>query len=336
MLNELLNYTLLAFAVAALLSPFIISALYKFSLVITHKLSKDIDNSEFIKLHGHKTGTPRSGGLIIWLPVLILGLVFIPQSAIRDIWAITWTALGIYGFSDDVLASLRKASDRFRNLERTLMWRLGKLGVLYLIVTAAVVLFYNYTSFSTIDIFGFTKIVLEPWMLPVFSFLATLAIYGVEITDGLDGLVAGQFLIHLTLLIVLSSVAGATGMFPFLGLILGACMVYLYFNISPARVFMGSSGTMPVAFTMVMVAMLTNTVAYLFIAGAVYWVELASSFIQLASLRFFKRKLFRIAPIHHHFEAVGWPETKVVQRFWLACIFASIVALWLFVLVKMV
>lgn len=334
MLNELLNYILLAFAVAALMSPFIISALYKFSLVVTLKLSKEVDNKEFIRLHAHKTGTPRSGGLIIWLPVLILSLIFIPQSNIRDIWLIGWSALGLYGFADDVLAAARKANESFKKLESSLVWRIGKLGLLYLIVTGVIVLFYNFTNFSQIDIFGLTTLVLEPWMLPIFSFLVALTIYGVEITDGLDGLVAGQFLIQLTLLIVLSFATGVTAMHPFIGLVMGATIVYLYFNISPARVFMGGSGTMPVAFTMIMVAMFTNTVSYLVIAGAVYWVELFSSFTQMMSIRFFKRKIFRIAPIHHHFEAIGWPEPKVVQRFWLASMFAGVIALWVFALVR--
>jgi len=336
MLNELLNYTLLAFSVGALMAPIIIRILYYFNQVTAHRLMQDGSNAEFVKLNAHKNGTPRSGGQLIFIPVLLLGLIFIPQSAVRDIWAIGWAALGLYGLADDILTAVRKTSDSFRKLESTLVWRIGKLAALYLIVTGLVVLLFNHTGFNSIDLFGVANIVLEPWMLPIFSFLATLAIYGIEITDGMDGLVTGQFLIHLVLLIVLTALTGVVSLYPILGLLFGACIVYLYFNITPARIFMGGSGTMPVAFTMIMIAMLTNTVPYLVIAGAVYWAEFVSSFTQMMSIRFLKRKLFRIAPIHHHFEAIGWPAAKVVERFWLATTFASVVALWLFVVVKVV
>jgi phospho-N-acetylmuramoyl-pentapeptide-transferase len=332
MWQEYFNYILLAFAVAALWAPIIISILYKFSLVIQHRLMQDESNAEFIKIHGHKSGTPRSGGLIIFIPVIVLSLIFIPQSTMRDIWLIGWTGLGLYGFADDLLTSTRKLNDKFRQLQETFVWRLGKLALLFFIICGLLALAYTYLGWTSISLFGLVTIPFESLALPGLAFLAAMAIYGVEITDGADGLVTGQFLIALVTYTVVVGMLGRAEFLPMLGLAMGTSIVYLYFNINPARVFMGGSGTMPIAFTLLFIAALTQTLGVVFIMGLVFWVELSSSFIQILSIRFLKRKFFRIAPLHHHFEAVGWPEAKVVQRFWLAATVAAVFALWLFAL----
>lgn len=329
MLSTFTNYLLLAFSVSALIAPVLINVLYRLNVVVRHKLMANKMNEEFIKLHAHKSGTPRSGGLIISIPVLLLTLIFIPQSNIRDIFMIGWSAFALYGLADDLLVSWKKMNDKFRLFQETFVWRVGKLALLVLITTGLVVLFKSQLGLTSISIFNFFAIELTPIAIPVVALAIVLAIYGVEITDGLDGLVAGQFLIGLITYAVIASVTGFTQFLPFLALIFGATVVYLYFNINPARVFMGGSGTMPVAFALIMFALLTHTAGILLIMGTVFWIELASSFIQIVAIRFFKKKVFRIAPIHHHFEAIGWPEAKVVQRFWLAAAAAAVFALWI-------
>lgn len=116
---------------------------------------------------------------------------------------------------------------------------------------------------------------------------------------------------------------------PILTIILGVQIVDLYFNIPPARFWNGGPGAMPLGFTMFYVGLITNNIIPYFIMSSITWVIMASSLIQIVSLRFFKKRVFKIAPIHHHFQAGGWPQYKVVMRFWLFSLVASIIGLYI-------
>ncbi len=351
MLQEITNHALIALIVSAIWAPILIWLLYRFNLVVAVKLLKDKTNAEFVKIHGHKFGTPRSGGLIITIPLYVLGLILLPASDLKMIYLIGVTLFTAYGLADDLITSGRKLSDKFKMFVDSFSWRVAKLLILFFIVYSLIfmlievagieqiMLWQNMQFLSGIGLESLTVDLLAPVMIGDFSlgnfpiialisFLIMTALYAIEITDGADGLVTGQFLILFVVFGIIIASLASIQLAPILGILLGASIVYLYFNINPARVFMGGTGTFPIGFTLVFFAFLTNTLFILLIAGLLFWVELISSFAQMFSMRFLKRKLFKIAPIHHHFEAIGWPESKVVQRFWLFGIVMAVVALW--------
>jgi phospho-N-acetylmuramoyl-pentapeptide-transferase len=154
-------------------------------------------------------------------------------------------------------------------------------------------------------------------VVPIFGFVLSLAVYALDIYDGADGLFSGTLIINLFGLILLLIAQGNLDYLPLLFIIMGTIIVFLYFNIPPARVWMGASGAMPIALVLFFVAFMTDSFLAFFIMSLMQWIVFASSFLQIISVRLFKRKLFKIAPLHHHFEAVGWSEYKVVMRFWL-------------------
>ena len=140
--------------------------------------------------------------------------------------------------------------------------------------------------------------------------------FAVNETDGLDGLSGGTLAIAFASYGLIALVEGQVALAAFCGIIIGALLAFLWFNIYPARFFMGDTGSTALGMTLGVIAFLTNSVAVLPIIGFIFVLEAASLIIQVISKKFFKRKVFLVAPIHHHFEALGWPETKVTMRFW--------------------
>lgn len=162
------------------------------------------------------------------------------------------------------------------------------------------------------------------WLIiPLFMLAVVSTSNAVNISDGLDGLAGGLLMISFGTFGVIAVMQGNIGIAGFCFTVVGALLSYLWFNIYPARFFMGDVGSFAYGTALGVVAMLTNTIFLLPIIGAIFVVEAGSSLVQLISKRFFGRKVFISAPIHHHLEAVGWPETKVTMRFWvIACVAA--------------
>ncbi len=330
MLNTITGYTLLAIITTAIWAPLLINLLYRMDIVIKTKLMSNRMNEEFMKIHGHKAGTPTLGGLMISVTVFLLVLVILPQTPIRDVFLIGWALFTLYGLADGMLVYARKLTERFKLIEASFGWRIGKLLVLYLLCLLTVVLAQNYLGVSSVSMFGLFSIPFNAVTIILGAGAITFGIYGIEITDGADGLAVGQYIITMLAFLALAILGNSPAVIPFAALIIGSCVVYYYFNINPARVFMGGTGTYPIGFAMFLFALVTNTMDILLIVGLVYWFEAFSSAIQVLAIKFLKRKIFRIAPIHHYFEAIGWPETKMVQRFWWASAIFAIVALWVF------
>jgi phospho-N-acetylmuramoyl-pentapeptide-transferase len=180
------------------------------------------------------------------------------------------------------------------------------------------------------------NLIQNQWLLIGISTLAIVFMSNAfNIIDGIDGLSSGSLLITLIPLTVL--VMNTTNNLSDLVLIfilVGAGLAYLYFNIKPARLFMGDTGALALGSIIAVLTLTTGTLYLLPVFGAVYFVDALSSLVQWASKYFFNgKKIFKIAPIHHHFEAIGWEDTKVVFRFWLAHVFCSLLALGLYFLV---
>lgn len=312
-----LGITLVVGAIAA---PLLIFLLYKLQFTVQHKLMRDKSNEEFFKLHKHKSGTPSMGGILIWVIVPLLTLLLVGVNSFTIMFSIVFGLWGGMGFLDGVLVMAKKADLKFRQFQETFEWRLGKLTVMFLVgIVTSYLIFRNeaISPFTHLTILGTSVVLPELLIIIAFGLILVLGIYAFELTDGLDGLLAGLSIRSLFALFLLLLIQGQYDFLPIVGITLGVLFVYLYFNIPPARVFMGGPGAMPLGAMMLLMAIVTgNLLPYLFIT-LLMWIELLSSASQIIAIRFFKRRIFKLAPLHHHFESIGWPETKVVMRFWL-------------------
>ncbi len=154
------------------------------------------------------------------------------------------------------------------------------------------------------------------WMIPLFAFAVVAMGNAVNISDGLDGLAGGLSAIAYAAFGVIATLQGHELLAGFCFTVLGALLAYLWFNIYPARFFMGDVGSFALGTSLGVVAMMTNTFFLLPVIGIVFVIEAGSSSLQILSKKYLHRKVFLSAPIHHHLEAIGWPETKVTMRFW--------------------
>lgn len=168
------------------------------------------------------------------------------------------------------------------------------------------------------------------WLIiPVFAFAVVAMGTAVNISDGLDGLAGGLLGLGYGAFGVIALLQGQLFLAGFCFTVVGALLSYIWFNIHPARFFMGDVGSFALGASLGVVAMLTNTLFLLPIIGIVFVVEAGSSFIQIASKRLFGRRVFMSAPLHHHLEAIGWPETKVTMRFWVIGSIATFIGVFL-------
>lgn len=333
-LKTLLDNLLISFVFAAVLGPIIIWILYNRGILDLHKLMRNRVNEEFIKAHQKKSGTPTMGGFIIIIPVIVLTLLLIPNEPWRNVFLAGLGMFAVYGFFDKIIIKTNIKNTKFLLFQESFIWRIGKLILLYLIGTVSALLIRRYLGIESLSIGGWFSIPFGGAFVLLWGAVITATTYSTDITDGLDGLVTGLFLIAYSTLLVIAIMSGHLYLVPLIGFVLGACLVYLYFNITPARVFMGAVGDQPLGFGLIFIAILTNSILPFLLLMGVMWVEALSSALQIFSIRFFKKKIFKIAPIHHHFEAVGWTEAKIVQRFWLAGIISAVVALWVFIVLR--
>lgn len=332
--------TSLAFILAMSWTPVLSHLLYKY------KLGKRIRSSEkapiFHKLHAKKSGTPTMGGVLVWVTTIFLALTLF---AVWRIWEIpvleffnflsrseTWLPLAalliasLVGLVDDYFTVTGKGASG------------GGLSVPYrlfiysLIAAVGAYWFYFRLGWDIIHVPFVGEFAIGWWYIPLFMFVIIATAFSVNETDGLDGLAAGVMLSMFGTFGVIAFVQGRYDLATLCGVIAGALLAFLWFNINPARFFMGDTGSMGLGITLGIVAMLTNTVFFLPIFGFILVLESASVIIQVLSKKIRKKKVFQSAPIHHHFEAIGWPETKVVMRFWVISGVAITVGLILFLL----
>lgn len=163
------------------------------------------------------------------------------------------------------------------------------------------------------------------WIVPIFIFIIVATSFSVNEIDGLDGLAGGTLLAAFAAFGSIAFLQGKYDLATFCGVITGALLAFLWFNINPARFFMGDTGAMSLGVTLGIVAMLTNSVLLLPIIGFLFVVESLSVIIQVLSKKFLGRKVFLSSPLHHHLEAIGWPEPKIVMRFWVIAGVAAVI-----------
>jgi len=334
--------TFLSFILAFGWTPLLTHFLYKF------RLGKQIRSSTrapiFAKMHAKKSGTPTMGGILIWMTVLVLALLFFYLSkwfngTFDDLNFLTrsetWLPLGalvataLVGMVDDYL-NVRKIGPYGGGLSMR-----HRLAVYMAIALVVAWWFYFKLGFDFIRIPFVDTFNIGLWYIPVAIFVVIATAFSVNEIDGLDGLSGGTLLAAFLSYGAIAFIHGQYDLATFCGVIVGALLAFLWFNIAPARFFMGDTGAMALGVVLAIIALLTNTVLLLPIIGLLFVVESLSVIIQLASKKLRGgKKIFLSAPIHHHFEAMGWPETKVVMRFWVIASVMAIVGLVIFLLDK--
>jgi phospho-N-acetylmuramoyl-pentapeptide-transferase len=322
--------------VSVIFAPIMISILYKFNQVSGIKKSKigatDGDNTLFMRIMNSTltNGTPNMGGILIWIVVPILVALLVPMSPVLKVFLFGFVLFGFWGFIDvAIFTNSFKHNEKIKAFQETFEWRLSKLTFSILMNMWVMYLLNRTGTFNTLNVMDLFLINVTPVLLIITAVVGQFAIYSAELTDGADGLMMGIFTFINIALIFLLIVQGQYEFIPVLAIILGVQVVDLYFNIPPARFWNGGPGAMPLGFTMFFVALVTNNIVPYFVISSITWLIMASSAIQIISLKFFKKRVFKIAPIHHHFQANGWPQYKVTMRFWLFTIFTCIIGIYL-------
>jgi phospho-N-acetylmuramoyl-pentapeptide-transferase len=163
------------------------------------------------------------------------------------------------------------------------------------------------------------------WYIPVFILVVVATSFSVNQTDGLDGLAGGVLAICFLAFGVIAFIQGRYDLTAFTAVVGGSLLAFLWFNVYPARFFMGDTGSMSLGTVLAVIAFLTNSVAVLPIIGFILVLESASTILQIFWRKVFGKKLFLSTPLHHHLEAIGWPETKVTMRFWIISAMSAVV-----------
>lgn len=317
----------IGFVVALFSTPLLSNFLYK------NKLGKNIRNDGstplYSKLHAGKAGTPTMGGVLIWGTAVLLAVVFWFLDRVLGLESFhflnfltrreTLLPLGAFlgasmvGLLDDWLDVRRKEGLRFR----------VKIWLYAAVATIGAWWFYYKLEFNTVNIPFFGNYEIGAWFLLFFILAVVATSFAVDLTDGLDGLAGGVLLIAFFAYGLIAYLQGRENLAALIAVVCGSLLAFLWFNVYPARFFMGDTGAMGMGVLLATVAFLTNSVFLLALIGFVFLIEALSVLVQIFSKRVLKKKIFLTTPLHHHFEALGWVETKVTMRLWiLSAVFA--------------
>jgi phospho-N-acetylmuramoyl-pentapeptide-transferase len=342
--------------IAVLWTPILTHFLYK------HKLWKKVSGKKaflgeeavvFNNLHKEKeVGTPRMGGLLIWVTVVVvIYLFFILSLIFPNTWIAefnflsrsqTWLPLftlviaSFVGLIDDILTvggwgnpSKGKTDINPGFLKKIWyflwygekcsnggMFLRKRLLIVVLLGLVGSLWFYQKLGWDVVYIPFLGDISIGLWYIPLFI-IVTLACWSGGIIDGLDGLAGGTFASIFGAFTIISFALGKVDLASFCAVIAGTLFAFLWFNIPPARFYMGETGMLGLTIVLAVVSFLTNSVFVLPIIGGLLVIEVASVIIQLLSKKYRGKKIFLSTPIHHHFEAMGWPSYKVTMRFWI-------------------
>lgn len=322
--EKMIGITLLSvitFVLAMLLTPVYTYFAYRYKFWKKQRTTSTTGEAleVFTKLHANKfkRNIPTMAGII---GVVSIAAVTLSLNLDRGQ---TWLPLAalvggaLVGLLDDVI-NIRGKNIGVAGLRSSL-----KFALIVGVSSALGWFFYYKLGFDSVHIPFAGDVALGWWIIPLFVFAVTATSNAVNISDGLDGLAGGLLTTSYGAFGVIALLQGQFLLAGFCFTVLGALLSYLWFNIYPARFFMGDVGSFAFGTSLGVVAMLTNSLLLLPVIGILFVIEAGSSLIQITSKRFFGRKIFISAPIHHHLEAKGWPETKVTMRFWvISCIAA--------------
>lgn len=339
---KVLFFTTLAFIVAWLWTPLLTHYLYKY------KMGKQIRNNGetpiFSSLHAEKAGTPTMGGVLVWITTLVFCLIFFylakffpdtifeklnflsKKETLLPLGALVATAL--VGLFDDWLDVRGKGVLGGGGLKVR-----HRLLIYTVIALVGAWWFYFKLDWTVLHVPFLGNFEIGWWYIPFFIFVIIATAHSVNLTDGLDGLAGGTLLMAYGSFGVIAFALNRYDLATFCGVIMGALLAFLWYNINPARFIMGDTGAMSLGVTLGVIAMLTNYALLLPVIGFLFVVESSSVLLQMASKKLRNgKKIFLSSPIHHHFQAIGWSEPKIVMRFWVISGVTAVMGLTLFLL----
>lgn len=310
-----------AFVLAMALTPVYTTLAYKFKFWKKQRQTSTTGEKllVFVKLHEEKfkRNIPTMAGIIGVVSIVIVTLMYNLDRAQTWLPLAALVGGGIVGLLDDII-NIRGEGTGVAGLRSSL-----KFALITLIGAALGWFFFVKLGYDSVHLPFIGDITLGWLIVPLFIFAVVATSNAVNISDGLDGLAGGLLATSFGAFGVISLFQGHFLLSGFCFTVVGALLAYLWFNIYPARFFMGDVGSFAFGTSLGVVAMLTNTLFLLPVIGIIFVIEAGSSSIQILSKKFFHRKVFLSAPIHHHLEASGWPETKVTMRFWVISAIAA-------------
>ncbi|MGM0629008.1 MAG: hypothetical protein ACQESA_01110 [Patescibacteria group bacterium] len=339
--------SVLAFGVGIMMTPFLTYYLYRFKAWKKKAGKNALDGKKaevFNELHKEKeVGTPRMGGVVIWLSsaLVILGLwilaIIFPENQFlikidflsRDQTWIPFTAM-IFGALVGLVDDLLEVSGRGKYMAGGLSFS-KRMSAVILLGTFCGFWFYQQLNVTTLGMPAAIGDIEIGWMIVPLFVIVMAAVYSSGVIDGIDGLAGGVFAIIFAGYSIIAFSLEQINLAAFCALLTGAILAFLWFNIPPARFYMSETGTMALTVTLSVVVFMTDSlgggygvIVLPFIAFPLVLTSL-SVIAQIFSKKILGRKVFKVAPVHHHFEAVGWPSYKVVMRFWvIGVVFALI------------
>jgi phospho-N-acetylmuramoyl-pentapeptide-transferase len=311
---------LLAFVGIVILAPIYIGLLQRLGY------GKQI-RTDGPEAHYGKAGTPTMGGMLVVVVVLFLAMALRLEGPATLTPMLTLVGVGILGAIDD-----------FVNVRSGIGMR-GRWKLVWQTVVAILAAFYiwNHFNLTGLNIPLVGQVEVAPVILVAFiAFVIVGTSNAVNLTDGLDGLAGGVLIFSFVAYLLISLVAvpdvklAHVDLAVFCALVIGALMGFLWFNVHPAQIFMGDSGALALGATLAVVATVNGQLPLLAIVGIVFFAVIMSVVLQVLSFRLWGRRIFRIAPLHHHFELMGWAEEKITLRFWIVAALAGLLGFTIF------
>lgn len=327
---RILGLGFIGFLVSILLTPVYTTAAYKWqwwkkprTTSLTGEVAK-----VFTKLHAkkHERNIPTMAGIIFVVATALVTIVLNLERTETWLPLAAFAGAGAIGLIDDVI-NIKGSGSGVAGLPSKI-----KLLLTTLVATIGGWFFYYKLEVGDIHIPFIGEWQLGLLIIPLFIFVVVATANAVNITDGLDGLAGGLSSIAFAAFALIAFIEGRYGLAGFCMTVVGGLLAYTWFNVYPARFFMGDVGSFALGTALGVVAMLTDTVTLLPIIGVLFVAETSSVIMQTLSKKLRNgKKIFKVSPLHHHLEAIGWPETKVTMRFWILGQVAAVVGLILFI-----
>ncbi len=328
-----------SFIVGIMLTPIATHYFYKYKMWRKVSRNDNVPQSKFQKIHDEKSelSTPRTGGMIIWIAVIITIFIFglvnvIFNNELSDKLYFISRNQTVLPLLTLILASLIGLGDDFLQIFARGKWasdpiklRYIKIGII--LILGLVIGWWFFTKLGISQVYipwlGFIEL---GYMFTPFFILIMLGVWSTSVIDGIDGLSGGVLSSIFASYTLIAFFNNQIDLAAFCAVITGATLAFLWFNIPPARFYMGETGIIGLTVTLSVIAFLTNTVLLLPIIAFPLFITSVSTIIQMASHRFRNgKKVFLFAPLHHHFEALGWPKYKVTMRYWIVGVITAMI-----------
>jgi phospho-N-acetylmuramoyl-pentapeptide-transferase len=332
--------TAFAFFLGLLITPIATHFFYKYKMWKKYSRRNEVTTPDFLKIHNEESelNTPRVGGLIIWVTVLLTTIIFYLISIVfpseltekMNFFSRNQTLIPLFtlllgsliGFWDDLIQIYGDGS--FARDDAS--WRKWKASLVALLSFLIGSWFYYKLGMNSVHI-PFDGELYLGWLIIPFFMIVSLATFSGGVIDGIDGLSGGVIAAMFSSYSAIAFANNQIDLAAFSGVVAGVTLVFLWFNIPPARFYMGETGIMGLTITLATLAFLTNSVLLLPVVGFPLVVTTASVLLQFASKKWRGKRIFRLAPLHLHFLAIGWSPFKVTMRYWVLSVFFAVIGI---------